>query len=655
MSNNLTTASTGGRNCQFRTYHTSPKKGGGLVTELKTEPFARLQDDTDGQYALVIRRKFTDRQELESTTLRVNSPHLLGVFRDVVGSGYTTVASDFKSPFDLTAPFQILLHYWDELEQVCKTTEDKEVRQHLRLLFDFMSNEMGPERDNVLRMISKGQISYLQAWVLFRPGDLVYTSLMGHPWLLRCHKTAYEESTVAGPYIVVTCSYTDHDGTLEGSATHKFVIHQKRWFGSENPAFITDLPVYPRRLVRGEDDLEGLLEERGRKFLARKAVCTQAYDGIAQYLKEPPDSFFDPDMASFEGVWLPFTETGRVILDRKTFHDDQYGNQVPIKVQKPDPLLCPPYAYGYSLSRKDWCRFFVDRMDDVKWKQGVWDSLILAPEQKRVLQALVTSHEFPDNARNEAEQKGKGLVVLLHGTPGSGKTLTAETAAEGAQKALISASLGELNRYNSARAFEILLKQVLTYATMWKAVVLLDEADVFLEARQESLGDGSRNALVAVFLKELEYFSGIVFLTTNRIETFDQAMKSRIHLALEYSPPDIEIRRQVWMKLLGDVPKDVMGIEDVDDAVENILMEKLNGREISNALNTARTLARFEQEKLGLNHIERVLQVRHDFDKSIQRKARQMTSKLTDLSTSATGGLVRQSSIGMADIEEYKS
>jgi len=94
---------------------------------------------------------------------------------------------------------------------------------------------------------------------------------------------------------------------LEGSADHKFFIYQKRWFGSENPAFIADLPVYPRRFARSNESLERRLEERGRRFLARKDICTQAYDGIAQYLKEPPDDYFHPEMAGFEGVWLPFT------------------------------------------------------------------------------------------------------------------------------------------------------------------------------------------------------------------------------------------------------------------------------------------------------------------------------------------------------------
>ncbi len=135
-----------------------------------------------------------------------------------------------------------------------------------------------------------------------------------------------------------------------------------------------------------------------------------------------------------------------MVIDRKTFQEDEYSNQVDIKVVRPEPLLCPPSAIGYSLSRKDWCRFLVDNIAAVRWKEDVWDSLILGDEQKTILRGLVTSHEYPDNARNQPEQKGKGLVILLHGTPGSGKTLSAETAAEGTHKALVTTSLGELNR-----------------------------------------------------------------------------------------------------------------------------------------------------------------------------------------------------------------
>lgn len=116
MSNNSTAVSTGGMKCEFKTWHISPKQGGQLV-ESKLEPFGDTHSNVDGDYALVIRRKLTDKHELESTTLRINSPHLLRVFEDLVGSSYTTVASDFKSPFEITGPFQMLMHYVSQMKQ----------------------------------------------------------------------------------------------------------------------------------------------------------------------------------------------------------------------------------------------------------------------------------------------------------------------------------------------------------------------------------------------------------------------------------------------------------------------------------------------------------------------------------------------------------
>jgi hypothetical protein len=85
-------------------------------------------------------------------------------------------------------------------------------------------------------------------------------------------------------------------------------------------------------------------------------------------------------------------------------------------------------VYGFSLEKKEWCKFFIDSMHNVEWKSNALDSLILPAPQKRLLQGLVSAHKFPVRARDEVGLKGKGLVVLLHGTPGSGKTLTAGKA-----------------------------------------------------------------------------------------------------------------------------------------------------------------------------------------------------------------------------------
>jgi hypothetical protein len=64
----------------------------------------------------------------------------------------------------------------------------------------------------------------------------------------------------------------------------------------------------------------------------------------------------------------------------------------------------------------------------------------------------------------------------------------------------------------------------------WKAVLLLDQGDVFLE--QRTFHDVHRNALGCVFLRELEYYQGIMFLTTNWVKQIDDAVTSRVHLPL---------------------------------------------------------------------------------------------------------------------------
>jgi len=97
---------------------------------------------------------------------------------------------------------------------------------------------------------------------------------------------------------------------------------------------------------------------------------------------------------------------------------DDYGKQS-------STIQCPPFAYGFSLARKEWCRFYIDQIQEVEWNENLFNSLVVGNSQKLLLQALVTSHTFVDKARDQPQQKGKGLVILLHGTPGSGKTLTA--------------------------------------------------------------------------------------------------------------------------------------------------------------------------------------------------------------------------------------
>jgi AAA+ superfamily predicted ATPase len=99
------------------------------------------------------------------------------------------------------------------------------------------------------------------------------------------------------------------------------------------------------------------------------------------------------------------------------------------------------------------------------------------------------------------------------------------------------------------------LVEITSLAYKWGAIILIDEADVYLAER--SLQDVQRNGLVSVFLRHLEYFQGIMFLTTNRLTTFDDAFQSRIHFAMKFSDLITRAKKTIWETFLQKVPTEV--------------------------------------------------------------------------------------------------
>jgi hypothetical protein len=293
-----------GEKCEIRIFQQRYKNGRQeIVVKDGLEPDLFNEDNS---YALVATKIFTEKNSLEKTSVQINSPHLLKTFRQIVGT-YPTVPSDFEEPFKLESPFRILFHYWEDIVEYRLKIKDDTARMHLTLLLDFMKSELGPDKIRCDSMIKKNQITFSQLWTLYRPGDLQYTSSDGHPWLLTVSKTAYEENVKKGKWFEVHCTYTDYDGVCIGLANRLFKIYQKINFAAENPAVVTDLQVFPRKFLKGRAGLEDGLRERGNRFLQLQGVLVKEYEGLAQYLKDPPMDFYDPDMADWPGVWLPYT------------------------------------------------------------------------------------------------------------------------------------------------------------------------------------------------------------------------------------------------------------------------------------------------------------------------------------------------------------
>ncbi|WPH00949.1 Hypothetical protein R9X50_00378300 [Acrodontium crateriforme] len=176
----------------------------------------------------------------------------------------------------------------------------------------------------------------------------------------------------------------------------------------------------------------------------------------------------------------------------------------------------------------------------------------------------------------------------------NGKTLTAEFISEHLLLPLYSVSSTELG--DTAQETESQFGQVLKLAASWNAVLLLDEAGVFLEKRVDTSGARNQNKRVAAFLRIMDYYQGILIMTTNQVVNFDDAFYSRIHLTLPFKPLDQASRRMIWSNFLRGA--DISASELSTFASENI-----NRRQTKNIMEMTRRLAKDEDTPLRANHI----------------------------------------------------
>ncbi|TRX97310.1 hypothetical protein FHL15_001588 [Xylaria flabelliformis] len=262
---------------------------------------------------------------------------------------------------------------------------------------------------------------------------------------------------------------------------------------------------------------------------------------------------------------------------------DEMGPEAMKRNEPPDEkfeLLLPPTIKGFNMRRKKWYDLMADRVNDVEWNKEAFQNMVINRKAKDLVQALVSNQLAADTNTLSAdliEGKGNGLILLLHGSPGTGKTLTAESVAE------------------IRKTAEKYLESVLHLGKLWKCVVLLDEADVFLE--QRSLEDLERNALVAVFLRALEYYEGVLILTSNR-NFFEK------------------------LDCLQDAAIDV---DDLRDHLVEMKEEEVNGRQTRNAITTARQYAKWKGETLTYAKLKDVIEVAGCFDKYLKELHRGLT------------------------------
>ncbi|KAK4234813.1 mitochondrial sorting [Achaetomium macrosporum] len=566
------------------------------------------ENEETATYAVVVRNQKSNdsRKKLEAHSIVVQSPLIRAALAEIMAD-YPGVACELTR-LEFEAPFKPFVHRWAEFTKYLEKPDlDEKTKEHMKLLFDILNYEIGDNIKTFQDYVKNGVVSFKDLWMIFQPGNVVVSAHGGPLSAFEMVETEYMANN-CGKFLQVRCDCVDYGGKEFGR--YQEAINIPEFLGTKK---ITGLKVYPLHFHEEREVVAAKLVKRGEMFEKLAGHHYKQYSGkaitwnregqevecqISGRIVVDIDSFnrFSPWRVRYLNDWNAND------LERFSKHKEQMG-------LTDEKFVLPPYyqmlarsrTRGYSLKFKKWLDFFVEQITEVEWNSNAFERLVLPPDQKELIMAFSESQLAGSNFDDIIQGKGKGIICLLSGPPGVGKTLTAEAVAESLRVPLHMLSSGDLG--SDPWEVERELNSILELVARWNAILLLDECDVFLEAR--STHELERNKIVSIFLRTLEYYEGIMFMTTNRVEDIDAAFQSRIHVSIEYPDLTAASRRTIWANFLkGSTIKSSLTDKDIAELAEL----KLNGRQIKNVLKTAQLLAaRKKSETLDRKFIETVL------------------------------------------------
>ncbi|KAI1334894.1 hypothetical protein F5Y15DRAFT_428565 [Xylariaceae sp. FL0016] len=299
------------------------------------------------------------------------------------------------------------------------------------------------------------------------------------------------------------------------------------------------------------------------------------------------------------------------------------------------PLL-PGRVFAYVFSQRRFAPIDVLKLQPVNQTTTTVDALKwlrIRERAKDMIQGCIRGHlmqKASEKLNGEAphsfhiiQGKGAGLFSLLHGVPGVGETATAEAMAQAHGKPLFTMTSGELSL--TPAEVETGLRAIFRLASLWGCILLLDEVDTFFARRSKGDSGGvGKNAIVSVFLRVLDYYTGILFLTTKRVGILDEAFGSQIwqnninRLRLIEDHQQQHFNSRQFGRLSLDVPEKEL-LEFAAGQFDGTAAggTQWNGRQIRNAFQVARSLALADadpQPVLSIGYFHLMHNVTEEFD-----------------------------------------
>lgn len=607
-------------------------------------------------------------------SMLIHSAHLINALKAVVSYyPYINLEGKsigISSPYRVLYHHrQALAKYRDNQPSTHDTDYAAVTASHIDVLLKFLDDNLGQEirQEEERHKLKTPKATFDLFWLLLKPGEIVYAKRydIWTPFVVSDVRINQNPNDLSDVY-KVNCWMIESNGFKVNR--FMFSINVSPWLGER---FISALPVIPAAFWPEDLEAQGGLTMRERcyeygkmywellkqptymeydgqlvnsgsvnrrargptGFMRGRVVCDVA--GFDEFFLHGPESLRSmppryprasrsnlapPPSRDYLPMDLPQCGCPACQTNRPAQRDSifvGFEDLDPTKDTPPDNelfyIVCSKTIPGFILGDRRWGHLDITRLADIEPNRDAFNHLVLDEEIKLTTKALIgkfatnlESGEISPWGNDFVKNKGEGRIFLLHGAPGVGKTCTAECIAELTNRPLISLTSGDLSL--DSYSVETNLAYFLELGQRYGALILLDEADVYLERRRSK--DISRNGLVSVFLRALEYYRGILFLTTNRVQSFDPAFMSRIHVALHYDDLRDEDRERIWVRNFDRLARDSNGRVHVSKAASDYVWNsqdvkdvKWNGREIRNAMQTALALAESEAQEQNTNRI----------------------------------------------------
>ncbi|KAF2258988.1 P-loop containing nucleoside triphosphate hydrolase protein [Lojkania enalia] len=588
---------------------------------------------------------------ISSVSMQILSGSVIHALRSVVKyyPGQDLSSDIVKIP----APYAILVHHYDELMEYATRLKpddhkefccrEKDAYEHICVLKAFLDEQIMPVVEEERARNERGYSTFDMLWVAFKPGTPIQGARAedDEPYAGIMH------SITGGSFQIPAVSWTfnywtlAYDGSLVDrtrgySTLGKFIGEEKRTI------FPVDLKKSPReegveKLIAQGKLYWSLLRKQCRYFRGRtQQFPHNEVDGLvmvdmdAYYEAFPQSRPMHMDSTVDTRTWISDC-TCSVCNQRQDaklnnpetvlFEDYQdLAPKVRDDLEEDQYLLLPGRIYAFVFGTRTWELLDVNGFSEPKFEENMIDNLVMDEKRVSILKALAKSfiriNSLGEKSEREpwsadfVKRKGNGLIFLLHGKLGVGKTCTAECIAAFTSRPLMVVTSSDIG--TNPLYVEKNLTTHFKRARSWGAVVLIDEADVFMERR--STADLARNSLVAGKPSHLV------------IGSFDDAFISRIHVQLYYPDFDEDSRRKVWQTFIDKLQHergDYLRLNiDAKEYLEGKELKavKWNGREIRNAFQTAVALAEYDALKdqegkiiLTDKHLKSVVEMSRDF------------------------------------------